>query len=492
MIKPTEFIHPEDAVALRRQDNMNKFFHKRICVLFCIIICSFSTLFAQNEKPTWTQKEMQDSSVYVGILQLAKTEHVDSLSMLLYKQKAKVDALWKVFIQMPWNIEQTKSLFAVLSREGLYKASLYEILLGEMKKSPFFVSKEWEDEREYWCCVSVEKQIAKEFIEQLVDKAKSSAERIYADAKKLQIDGYVYRAAKKYVEALDSLHPAIFRYLPTPNDTGYVDFGKQIYDSYLKVYDNMVITSDISNIPAIYDEGIPMRFSISIAQGDVPLRKLGVKSVFDGLVKIDPTTDAKGECYFSIDHVASPQKEQRIEFMVDSEYLMDLPLVYGCDVLKNRFSFPSLAIPINLITPNALVCINATDSLLGQSLEQIWMSQRNDIVITKCADSADIVVTTELKIDKEKDVVTRDYKFVQYCASLKIIANAHADNEQIVDYDIRDFSIMLPASRRSEQVRETVIRELNRQIERKFPNYVKGYKYDKRKTIWSSIIPIKD
>lgn len=492
MIKPSEFIHPGDAAVLRQQGRMKLFSYKRSCVLFCIIMCSVSTFFAQNEKPAWTQIEQQDSSIYIGILQLAKPAHIDSLSMLLYKQKAKVDAFWKVFIQIPWNIEQEESLFAVLSREGLYKASLYEVLLGEMQKSPYFVFEEWENESEYWCNVSAEKQQVEVFIEHFVQRARKSAECLYNDAKKLQADGYIYRSAKKHIEALDSLHPAIFRFLPIPNDTGYIDLGKQIYDSYLNIYDSIVITSDISNIPAIYDEGIPMRLSISIAQGDVPLRKLGVKSVFDGLVKIDPTTDAKGECYFSIDYVASPQKEQRIEFMVDSEYLMDLPLVYGCDVLKNRFSFPSLAIPINLITPNALVCINATDSLLGQSLEQIWMSQRNDIVITKCADSADIVVTTELKIDKEKDVVTRDYKFVQYCASLKIIANAHADNEQIVDYDIRDFSIMLPASRRSEQVRETVIRELNRQIERKFPNYVKGYKYDKRKTIWSSIIPIKD
>lgn len=121
---------------------------------------------------------------------------------------------------------------------------------------------------------------------------------------------------------------------------------------------------------------------------------------------------------------------------------------------------------------------------------QIWRNSREDVKFTKSIDSADIVVDIELAIEKEKDIATANYQLTQYCALLNVVANGVANNILLVDYNIKDFRIVLPTSRNDEKVREAVIREINRQMERKLPDYVEGYKYDKREIIWNSLIPI--
>ena len=455
-------------------------------------LCIATSLVAQDYRPSWIETPPQNDSTYRGIVKVVKPLDLDSLSVEIYKQKGRSDALWEVFTQMPWNIEQEHSLYASLLRERLYNTSLYGILSGEMEKSSFFMFEEWEDGNEYWCHASVTMQDAEEFIEQLIYRSKNSGYRLYNEARRLQANGCIYRAARKYVEALDSIHPAIFRFLPILKDSVCVDLGREIYNGYLNVYKNVVMTSETKDIVAIYGKGVPMDFSFLVTQDGVPLPNLEIMSKFEGLVNVSPSTDVNGECRFSIGRITSEEKNQHLEFMIDAEALTDLPPVYGCNAIKNEISFPSFEIPIHLEEPQTLVLINTQDTLLKQRIEQIWMSNRADVKFTEHPDLADIVVNVDLNIEKEKYITTEYYRLAQYNTSLHIKANEIVDNKPILEYEIKDLKIVLPASRNDEHTQQTVKHEVIRQLEREFPDYVKEYKFDIRKIIWNSLNPAKD
>lgn len=469
--------------------------YQRILVALCGMMVAFTTLSAQGKKPTWTVKEPKVRDSYIGIVQMPKLALSDTISTNSdYRSKAKRDALWKIAAQMPWEIEQKMSLFAQLTEQGFYKSSLNDVLLAEIQKSPLFVLVgEWENDEEYWCYYSVKKNSAKEFIDCLIEDSKVKALRLYAEAKSLQSEGYIYRAAKKYIEALDSLHPAIFRYLPVPNDTGYVDLGNQLYASYLDVYKRVSMNTPLKVIPAVYGEKVPGEYFISVAQGGVPLRKLGIIVEFEGLITSTPTSDEEGRCYFSIDNVASQQENQSIKFSVDTEYLMELPPVYGYNALEGRHLFPTLKIPLKLFEPKTLVKINteSTDSLLKQSLMTLWKSNRNDVIFTERFDSADVVVEVKGEVVKEKDVPTGKYQFVQYSSNLNIEVKGVADDVSLTEYNIYDFKLMLPATRSKERVRQSALREMTRQLNREMPQIIKDYKFDKRAIVWRPLVSIE-
>lgn len=467
-------------------------FGKQRIIAFVLLANIVFALVAQGKQPSWTQKEPNKKDEYIGIVRVQKPTPMDTIPFdPEYKVKAVRSALWKVASQMPWEIEQNNSLFAVLSKKKTYNSSLNDVLLAEIQKSPYFqLAGEWENEMEYWCYVSVRKTDAKLFVEQLVENKKNSALRIYEDAKKLQGEGYIYRAAKRYAEALDSLHPAIFRYFPIPCDTGMIDLGLQIYESYANAYKGIALKTNVKAIPAVWGEGVPGSFSILVTQNDVPLRKLGIVTTFDGVVSADPTTDETGYYHFSIENVTSKNEEQIISIEIDTDYLMELPLVYGCNIQKNLHLFPSMKIPIRLFNPKAFVKINTIekDSLLNKNLKNLWSEYRDDAILIERFDSADIIVDANVLVKKEKDVQTDKYQFVQYSASMEIKVRGVADDTVLTNYEISDFKLMLPASRTEEQVRQAALREMSRQMKREFSDSVKKYEFDKREIVWSSLV----
>ena len=113
-------------------ERIKGFVCRRMLTLLCCMMSTFTILSAQGKKPGWTVKEPKAKDSYIGIVQILKSA-LDTESMIEpnFKNKAKRDALWKIAAQMPWEIDGTKSLFAVLNQRGAYKVSLNDVLLTE-------------------------------------------------------------------------------------------------------------------------------------------------------------------------------------------------------------------------------------------------------------------------------------------------------------------------------------------------------------------------
>ena len=81
---------------------------------------------------------------------------------------------------------------------------------------------------------------------------------------------------------------------------------------------------------------------------------------------------------------------------------------------------------------------------------------------------------------------------MQYNANLNVKAKGIADDVELIDYDIKDFKIMLPASRTEAQVRQSALREMIRQLNRELPSKIEEFKFDKRELVWRSIVSVNN
>ena len=127
---------------------------------------------------------------------------------------------------------------------------------------------------------------------------------------------------------------------------------------------------------------------------------------------------------------------------------------------------------------------------LRQNLSNLWTVNRRDAVLTERYDSADVVVETEVDINKETEISTEKYQFVQYNAGMRVIVKGIADDKVLTEYIIKDFKITLPASRSEAQVRQSVLREMGRQMNRELPKFVKEFKFDKREIVWRQLTSV--
>jgi hypothetical protein len=113
------------------------------------------------------------------------------------------------------------------------------------------------------------------------------------------------------------------------NDTGFVDLGCMVYESYLNVYKGLTMTTEVNAFPAVYGEDVPGAYAVTVTQNGVPVRNLGIIPEFEGVISADPTTDDQGRCLFSIDNISSKSPNQIISFTIDTDYLLELPSAYG-------------------------------------------------------------------------------------------------------------------------------------------------------------------
>lgn len=481
---------------------------RMVMVLLCIVLIT-KTLCAQGKKPSWTEKEPIRKNSYIGIVQVAKPNLADTATYstenkmaedslttsdaINYKEKAALDALKKIAAQMPWETQNGQSLYATLASKELYDSTRLEtVLMTEIRNNLVFEKVgEWENDTAYWGYFAVTKNDAKNFIKTLIDSTVVKAKAILDEGKQLQSTGNLYRAANKYVDALEALHPIIFIHTPIQNAEGNdIDLGLHIYESYLNVYKGITLSTEVKQMPGVTGEKIPGKYAIRIMQNNIPLRNIGVKAQYDGAFTIDPSTNDMGIVNFSIDEVSPMDENNKIIINIDNEQLMSLPPVYGHSSVSA--DFPSIEIPIHLFNPQAYTIIETaeSDSILKKALVNIWNNNRDDFAFVGTRDSADIIVNIGVDIAKLTEFTGGKYQFIQHNTALHIEVKGVADDVVISEYDIKDFSLVLPASRTEAQIRQSALREMIRQMNRELPKYIKGYEFDKRELTWRTLLQV--
>ena len=461
------------------------------------------------KKPAWITKAPTVKNTYIGIANVSKrsmnpdgeasdnasAQQASSIivSQLFfndkYKESGRREAEKKILASLRLAVD-ANSLLGDLILRGAYNASFDDVFIERVFNTPLLKFQgEWEDDEEYWCYYSITEKDYQDRITALEDSICSEAETMWKLGMSYQQDGLLFTAAKTYTEALNLIHPLIYTQHKIKYDFENVDLFTSIYNSYVRVYDNLNITCPVSEIPAVAGEGVPATFKVKVDQKGTPVSKVGIVIDYDGVTDGTLITDENGEATFSIVK-ATDEPLQTITFSLDKDGLYDLPDTYVFKQLSAKADKIGTAqTSVKLFDPTNYIYINVSpaDSATEKTVNEL-IASRKDLVIVDDKSKADLILDAvpAVKLDQEADPKAK-WPINKYLGTLNVTVKEAQSGNELFQYGIKDFQYLAPTTRTKDQVLHSSAKEMSRQMTREFPGSFKPFSYDKRGLVWSTL-----
>lgn len=468
---------------------------------------------ATNKKPAWITKEPAVKSTYIGIASVSKRsmnpdgENADNssaaqsssiiVSQLFfndkYKESGKREAEKKILKSLRLAVDANSLLGDLIIKDAYHpssNASFDDVFIDKVFNTPLLKKQgEWEDDDEYWCYYSITEKDYQTRIKSLQDSICGQAETMWKLGMSYQKDGMLFNAAKTYSEALNLIHPLIYKQHKVKYDFENVDLFTSIYNSYIKVYDDIKLTCSVDEIPAVAGEAVPATFKITVDQKGTPVKKMGVVIDYEGITDGTFVTDDNGTVTFSIVK-ATDEPLQTISFSLDKDGIYGLPETYVFKQLTAKSDkLGTTQTNVKLFDPNnyIYISINPADSATQKAVTEI-IASRKDLVIVDDIAKADMIIEAKPAIMLEQVADPKaKWPIDRYSAALNVTVKELASNKELFQYNIDNFQYLAPAGRNKDQVLHSAAKEMSRQFTREFPDQFKSFNYDKRSLVWSTL-----
>ena len=467
---------------------------------------------ASAKKPTWITKAPTVKSTYVGIASVPKRsmnpngEQTESgsaqqssiiVSQLFFNDKYKESGrreAEKVILKAMRLAVDPNSLLGDLIIKDIYKpssnASFDDVFIDRVFNTPFLKKQgEWEDQDTYWCYYSITEKDCQARLKSLEDSICNQAETMWKLGMSYQKDGMLFNAAKTFSEALNLIHPLIYKQHKIKYDFENVDLFTSIYRSYIHVYDDLKLTCSISEIPAVAGESVPATFQVYVDQKGTPVKKIGVVIDYEGTTDGTYITDDNGAATFSIIK-ATDEPVQTISFSLDKDGMYDLPETYvfkqltvGADKLGTAQTNVKLFDPDNYI----YISISPADSATQKAVTEM-IGSRKDLIMVDDKAKADLILEAKpaIILDQAADPKAK-WPIDKYIAALNITVKELSSGNELFQYNIDNFQYLAPAGRNKDQLLHSAAKEMSRQLIREFPDQFKSFNYNKRSLVWSTL-----
>lgn len=489
-----------------------------IAAITCVLLSSApATVYSQskstktttNKKPTWITKAPTVKNTYVGIVSVPKrsmnptndnenqavSQQASSIivSQLFfddkYKENGKKEAQKKILGQLHLAVD-ANSLLGDLIVKRIYATSFDDVFVDRVLNTPLLkLQGEWEDDEEYWCYYSITEKDYQTRITTLTDSICNQAETIWKLGMSYQKDGLLFTAAKTYTEALNLIHPLIYTQHKIKYDYETVDLFTSIYNSYVKVYDDIKLTCSIAEIPAVAGEAVPATFTIKVDQKGNPVQKMGIVVDYEGTTDGNFITNEKGEATFSIVKAAD-EPLQTISFSLDKDGMYGLPETYAFKQLTAKSDkLGTVQTTVKLFDPTNYIYINVNpaDSATEKAINDL-ISARKDLTIVTDKNKADLILDIKPAIILEQTADPKaKWPIDKYIAAMSVSVKDAALDKELFQYNIDDFQYLAPSGRAKEQVLHSASKEMSRQLIREFPDRFKSFSYDKRALVWATL-----
>lgn len=478
-------------------------FVKRVASICFLLLMSICIKAQTVKKPSWITTQPKPKGVIVGIANISKlSTQEDSADregifrMLMpedsYKDRAREMAMKKIMGSLHLAVTKESLFGKILGREEYRNANLDELLvsmyLSRIMNTPLIKKAgEWEDQEEYWCYFTVKESDFNSYFTSFEDSVVNRTEELWHRGLMHKNNGEIYLAASSFAQAMDAITPLFYKEEMIEENGREFDLVKAVYDSYLHVYDNIVINPSVPVIPAVKNEPVPVTYWVTLTQNDVPLKDVAVyATTVSGEVDLQPRTDEQGRSYFKISSAKPSEDSNEVSFFIDDIGLLDVPETFATEQFRNR-SFPQSSVRLDFFDPNLYVYVNAVpaDSSVVETLTTLLMT-RNDIILQKTVSGADLEICVNLDNQLENaSVSSGKYSVGQYSASCKLQIRSVRSDSVLFDYSLSDMQVMIPSSRNEDKAAKTAYREVARVMARELAKPISELDYNKRRIYWS-------
>lgn len=371
-------------------------------ILFPALL-SFSSVEAKK-KPSWVKQRPSDTQFYIG---RAMSPKVDG--ELNYRVEARNNALKEMSSEIKVNISSNSILRQFENNYQVkeeFEASTHQSVQATLEGYEVL---SWENRKEYWVMVRLNKDSYALRQKQKLDYAKKLCASYYYDAQKAVDRGDVYEGLLFYVKAIKAIKPHVNEDLTYRDIDGNLNLGSDIFSAIQNAFRKI----NLSTNQAIYtlqfskEMRVPLTLNVgySDTKGDMqalanlPLRYSFTKG--DGEITTFGTTNYAGVATCDIKRLISKRKSQQIKAAFDLDRFLEKETEEDKILLSAFFHeeyLPVAFFNIEVQKSSAYLVINEVvygkqpddpifSNMIRSELAQSYFN------ITNQRDSADFIVT---------------------------------------------------------------------------------------------------
>ncbi|WP_291862155.1 LPP20 family lipoprotein [Marinilabilia sp.] len=335
---------------------------------------------AQAAKPKWVKKRPSEKEYYIGIGMAYKSQN----SGLDYAKKARADALREMASEIEVNISANSLLRQFEDNYRFQETFESEISTSAEENLSGYEVQTWENKREYWVLMRLNKNEYRRRNELDLNMAKKRAATYLLEARRLKENQEITASLAAYFKAIESLENHLSDDLAYRTIDGNINLGSDIVQDLRSLFGQIAITPENPNYNISFSKSMesPLQVKVEYFLPDgrkIPVHNFPLHFRFTegaGVLQEKVTTNPGGEVSSYIQKLESSRKKQQVTAAFDYTALLqkeniESPLV--------AFFLPQGTIPhttFNIELQKSTAWFDANESIFGSQTSSAPFANR--------------------------------------------------------------------------------------------------------------------
>ena len=236
----------------------------------------------------------------------------------------------------------------------------------------------------------------------------------------------------------------------------------------------MTIVQNVTEVgvEAFKSSGEPL--NVCLMRNGVAMPNMLMKATFasgEGELTAPMKTDESGMAVFYITNVTSKQSLQSVEVSMDDNFLASLPASYR-QIISN-VSWPVARFNVVLMNANYSAYLNVEKNQLDACEKQVRSLLANNYFEFTENPSAQLFVTLSTEMTVGGVVPGELYDMNECFASMTLRVYDNAKQSQLLEYNVPQVKVLVPANNSEQQAKAMCTRELMKRVKVELPKKIK-------------------
>jgi hypothetical protein len=429
-------------------------------------MASAACLFGQA--PQWVTRRPVSETKYIGI-GMAQVSDPD------YRNIAITNAMLDIASQISVNINST-SFMQTLDVDG-HSKDLFEEKV-QSKVAANITGQELKDTYQsgnlYYIMYELDKKKYEKFIDSQKKKGTELGLDYYQKGRDAEAAHNYVNAVKLYAKGLEAIEPYLYLNLEAKYEGKKIDLPTELYNACLSVFSGFELVPNVTEVNVQPFKPCPDPLAVCLSKGGNVIPNVSMKATFttgDGELTAANKTDVSGTAVFYITNVTSKLAIQTVDVKIDDSFIGDLPESYKA--LMGTHAWPGVTFTLVLANPSYTAYYVVEKNDLDACEKQIRSLLANNNFDLSVDNAADLYITLSTVCQAGAKVQGELYEMKEYFASLNLKIYNNKDKIELMNYNVPQLRILVPAHNSEEQAKAMCTRELMKRVDAQLSQAIK-------------------
>lgn len=436
-------------------------------MFFAVCLMAVSAVLSA-QVPSWVTTRPVHAGKYVGI-GMASVQEDD------YQTKATMNALKDIASQISVKLESSSFMQIVEvddNSKSLFEEKVTESVAADIEGHE--LKDTYSDSGMYYVYYELDVRKYEKLMEAKKEKGISLGLDWYIKGQNAEELNNLSGAAQLYGNGLKAVEPYLHMDLVTMYQGVEFNVASALYESFVNVFAGMSLVQNVTEVGAEAFKASGEALSVCLMRNGKPMPGVMMKASFvkgDGELTAPMKTDSDGIAAFYITNVTSKQSIQNVEISIDDSFLSSVPASYRH--LLSSSSWPVARFNVVLMNSNYSAYLMVENSALEGCDKQVRSILANNYFEFTDDTAANLFVTLSTGMEVGSSVPGELYDMNECFASLTLKIYDNVKQTQLLEYNIPQLRVLVPADKSEPQAKAMCTRELMKRVKAELPKKLK-------------------